>query len=304
MCKLARVSLTTADLEAAEAFYRDALGFERLAVQERAGEAFAQLMGVVGARARVAVLRLGRQEMELVAFAPRGAPYPPGSASNDLWFQHIAIVVVDMGAAYARLRAHPGWSAISTQGPQRLPESSGGVTAFKFRDHEGHPLELLEFPPGKAPTAWLGMRGNGPCLGIDHSAISVADTARSVAFYARLGLSVAASSLNQGAEQERLDDVPGAIVEVTALEPPGAPTPHIELLGYRRPVGRAAPAMHSNDVAKARLVLEAEDLPALVRTLIAAGASFVSPGVVTLAPGCPAALLRDPDGHDLLLQGF
>lgn len=36
----------------------------------------------------------------------------------------------------------------------RLPESSGGVTAFKFRDPDGHPLELLAFPDGKVPSRW------------------------------------------------------------------------------------------------------------------------------------------------------
>ena len=77
-----------------------------------------------------------------------GPPYPAGSRSPDLWFQHFAIVVSDMDAAYARLRA-AGVPPISFGGPETLPEQNGGVRAFKFREPDGHPLELLWFPPGQ-----------------------------------------------------------------------------------------------------------------------------------------------------------
>jgi catechol 2,3-dioxygenase-like lactoylglutathione lyase family enzyme len=263
--RLARISLPVADAGALAAFYQDALGFVHVGTEDRTE--------AIGA-AQATLLRLGKETVELVAFSPPGAPYPVGSASNDLWFQHFAIVVGDMGAAFARLRARPGWASISTAGPQILPASSGGVTAFKFRDPEGHPLELLAFPPDKAPPRWQGAAAAGPCLGIDHSAIAVADTEASVAFYRRLGFAVAGRSLNQGAEQERLDDVPGAIVEVTALALPGAAGPHVELLCYRRPRGRPAPPMRGNDVAKTCMVFDAEQ----------------------------ALRLRDPDGHDLVLR--
>ncbi len=39
-------------------------------------------------------------------------------------------------------------------GPERLPARSGGVSAFKFRDPDGHPLELLAFPPEAVPPIW------------------------------------------------------------------------------------------------------------------------------------------------------
>ncbi len=265
--RIARVSLVTADPAASEAFYRNALGFERIEVREEEG-------------ARLTILRLGRETVELAAYARQGRPYPPGSTSFDLWFQHFAIVVAPMRDAYARLRAAKGWTAISTDGPQRLPESSGGVTAFKFRDPEGHPLELLEFPSDKMPPGWQGRHNDGPCLGIDHSAIAVSDTAASVHFYEALGFAVTARSLNQGMEQERLDDAPGAVVDVRALSIPGAPGPHLELLGYRHPIGRPAPPMRPNDVARTRLILETDEMP---------------------APSHSPALRRDPDGHEAVL---
>lgn len=300
--RIARISLTAADADKLAAFYRQALGFERAGVAARGGRDFARLMGIEEARARTVLLRLGRQEVELVAFAAPGKPYPPDGAGNDTLFQHMAIVVSDMAAAYARLSESRGWTPITRPEPQRLPAGSGGVVAFKFRDPEGHPLELLQFPPGKVPLAWQESAGAGPCLGIDHSAISVADTGRSVDFYERLlGFSVAARSLNRGAEQERLDGLPGVAVEVTALSHPGSAPPHIELLCYRTPAPRRAAALSSNDVAATRLVLEVDDLHGLAKRLASAPADFISRGAARDDQGRSAALLRDPDGHALCL---
>ena len=101
-------------------------------------------------------MRLGAATIAFVRFAIAGHAYPLGNRSNDLWFQHLAIVVSDMDAAYAHLGLAEGWQAISDNGPQQLPLSNGGVRAFKFRDPDGHPLELIWFPSSAhndAPTA-------------------------------------------------------------------------------------------------------------------------------------------------------
>jgi catechol 2,3-dioxygenase-like lactoylglutathione lyase family enzyme len=299
--RIARFSLTAGDADRLAGFYDEALGFELLAVEEHGGSDFARLMGLKAARARTVLLRLGRQQVEFIAFATPGKPYPADIPGNDLAFQHLAIVVSDMRAAYARLRQSSGWTPITHPEPQRLPASSGGAAAFKFRDPDGHPLELLEFPSGGVAAAWQNGDAAGPCLGIDHSAISVADTGRSVLFCEVLGFAVTARSLNHGIEQERLDGVAGAVVEVTALGRPAAPPPHLELLCYRTPAPRRAAGSSSNDVAATRLVLEVDDLPALVRRLESASADFVSPGIVPDGRGRRAALLRDPDGHALCL---
>ena len=121
--RLRRISRTVADLDRAVAFHREALDFRVIdeAVQNTA--AWAALMGVTGAHARTVTLQLGAQELELVAFTPTGHPYPLLSDAADLCFQHIAIVVSDMAAAYARLCRH-AFTPISEEGPQRLPPGS------------------------------------------------------------------------------------------------------------------------------------------------------------------------------------
>jgi catechol 2,3-dioxygenase-like lactoylglutathione lyase family enzyme len=134
----------------------------------------------------------------------------------------------------------------------------------------------------------------------------ISDTAQSVAFYQQLlGFSVAGGSLNRGREQEQLDAVPGAVVEVTALDPGSDNPPHLELLCYRSPgpPRGARAALRSNDIAATRLTLEVDDVPALEHELAAARVRFISAGTVVLRNNRPALLVSDPDGHALLLLG-
>ncbi|OAH25872.1 hypothetical protein AX289_31160 [Methylorubrum populi] len=214
-------------------------------------------------------LALGAQTIELAPAADRGAGFAPANGTD---FQHCALVVADMEAAYAHLRGVPGWTPISRAGPERLPASSGGVSAFKFRDPDGHPLELLAFPPGAVPPVWRDRPGL--FLGIDHTAITVADTERAVAFYASLGFTVASRGVNRGAEQARLDAVADPVVEVTGLAPPGGAPPHLELLCYRTPgsIPRTC----------------ADGSPLATRIVVAGSGDSNTP-------------LRDPDGHRLLM---
>jgi catechol 2,3-dioxygenase-like lactoylglutathione lyase family enzyme len=252
--RLVRFSLTTADAHSLALFYEKAFGCQRLATEHMVGAGFERLMGVQGGARRV-TLTLGREIIELLQFDQPGRPYPDDAPVYDPIFQHFAIVVKDMSRAYRSLSAVAGWTAISRAGPQTLPPSSGGVTAFKFRDPEGHPLEILAFPDDNVLANWRSALDRDTFLGIDHSAISVADTTRSVAFYENLGFEVGARSSNQGQEQEKLDNVAEARVEVTTLKP-GHATPHLELLCYRNtPQNRAAPRNNA-DVATTRLVLQ------------------------------------------------
>jgi catechol 2,3-dioxygenase-like lactoylglutathione lyase family enzyme len=238
-------------------------------------------------------MRLGRQEIALINARPRGRPYPANVAGWSPLFQHIAIVVSNMASAYERLSVVPGWSPISTAGPQLLPPDSGGVSAFKFRDPEGHPLELIAFAPDAIPAQWK-MNSDDCCLGIDHSAVSIANTAKSIVFYESIGLRRSGGSLNIGTEQVKLDDLPSAVVEVTTLTPAQS-TPHVELLCYRGDFDRRV-QQRTNDVTATRLVFSVESREAFDVLCTYHADSLVTDSVVR-EDNAGRVLLHDPDGH-------
>lgn len=274
--------LCSAQAKSLAGFYESALGFRQLAVEHLSGARALERFGVAGRTLRI-TLELGAQQVKLMQFVDQpGRAYPVGASASDLVFQHFALVVSDMAAAMAKLRETSGWAPITTDGPQQLPASSGGVTAFKFRDPEGHPLELLEFPANAVPPRWRHARRGGPCLGIDHSAISVADTVRSIAFYAALGLTVSSRSVNDDPAQARLDGLADPVVDVVAMGTGQGP-PHVELLSYRDDVPPALD-LRPNDVAATWLVF--------------------SPDPGTPSPAAyqtPVQNLVDPDGHHVAI---
>jgi len=299
--QLVRVVITVADLPAMASFYRDALGLDVGPEEALEDPGWIKLLGLGdGTTGRVLPIRFGREEIRLAAFNPPGAPYPVPRASNDPWFQHVALVAGDIETVWRRLEgASP--EAITAGAPVQLPPNTGRVTAFKFRDPDGHPLELISFPEGVGDPQW--QRGPAGIRGYDHTAIAVTDLERSLAFYTGLlGFGIGGRSLNTGAEQDRLDGLQDTCVDVVALQPSRVPTPHLELLHYRTPRGRAPGAeVRTNDVAAARQVHRVDDLPGLVEALQAASVPFVSPGIVTFRSGEKAAAVRDPDGHVIVL---
>lgn len=290
--KLLRIERNTANLVRAVAFYRDALGF-RVEDADPTPPAWTLLPGLCDTAPRCALLSLGEQTLLLTEF-PNIPPYPANSTSNDLWFQHCAIVTDDMPAAHDRVMRH-GATPITRGGPQTLPPSTGAVTAFKFRDPDGHPLELIAFPEGAGDPVWQSTQMKSPTLGIDHSAISVADVERSVLFYELLGLHVAARGADQGIEQQRLDNLADVEVDVIAMQP-AARTPHLELLGYRQPRGRTNASERLTAIAADRLVWQADKVDMLLEALT--DGDFTDAIVVSgFVQGATVALLHDPDGH-------
>ncbi|HEU4430910.1 MAG TPA: VOC family protein [Myxococcota bacterium] len=306
---VARVGFTVSDLDASVKFFRDVLEFELIGERELAGEAVERLTGVFPARVRAARLRLGSEEIELSEYlAPStGRAFPEDTRGNDLWFQHIAIVVSDIDAAYAKLRAHRVRHASS--GPQRLPDwnpNAGGISAFYFRDPDGHFLELIHFPRGKGNPRWQrersGAEPNKLFLGIDHTAIAVRDTDASLAFYRDLlGLRVAGASENYGPEQERLNAVFGARLRITGLA--AGRGPGVELLEYLAPSGgRARPSdARANDLLFWHTDLVVDDAARVERALFSAHAQLDSPGAVPAPDGARAITAADPDGHRIRL---
>lgn len=300
---ISRIGTTVGDLDRSVAWYRDVLGFTKLDETELAGSELETLTGVFGAKCRVARLKLGDEELELTEFlAPRGRNIRRDSRSNDRWFQHVAIIVSDIDRAYATLRRHKVRHV--SPGPQTLPEwnpNAGGIRAFYFNDPDGHVLEILQFPAGKGDPKWHAMAKSRPAdqtpfLGIDHTAIVVGDTERSLRFYEQtLGMKVVGASENHGIEQERLNSVFGARLRITTLS--AAAGPKVELLEYLSPRGgRRYPAdSRPNDLWHWHTSIQTRRINEADRLLRSSGSAVLS------APVNGAFISRDPDGHAVKL---
>ncbi len=301
---VASVGFTVSNMDRSVSFYRDVLTFKSVSDVEVDGPEYDQLWGIFGVRARVVRMQLDEQQIELIEFLspPDVRPMPVPSYSNDLWFQHFAIVVRDMEEAWAQLRKHHV-RQISPR-PQTIPISNraaAGIKALKFRDPDGHNLELLWFPEGKGNPKWH-RSSTDVFLGVDHTAMTVRSTESSLAFYHDLlGMTVAGGTLNMGAEQEHLDSLPGVRARVTGIQPQMGP-PGVEFLEYQLPMaGRPFPVdSHPTDLwhwQTTLVVLDAEAAAARLQGM----AQFVSSGVVTLPDKTlgfgKGFLVRDPDGH-------
>ncbi|BBD60708.1 glyoxalase/bleomycin resistance protein/dioxygenase [Nostoc sp. HK-01] len=306
--RIRAIGLTVNDAHHSLGFYTQALGFEFVNDITFENKNYSELEGVPGAKTRIVTLQLGDELMELMEYINiHSQPIPIDSQSNDIWFQHLAIVVSDMDRAYAHLSSFP-IQPISPA-PQTIPsdnEASGGVRAFKFKDPDGHDLELIWFPPDKGQDKWH-QNTNRLFLGIDHSAIAISNTEQSLHFYRDLfGMQVDSRGLNWRATQARMDNLPGAEVKITALRPVQGGE-GIELLDYLVPgKGRPMPSdWKSCDIGTVQIQLIVNNLEQLVDKLRQNRVEFISPSIVKfsnhLFPYQQACLVKDPDGHTILL---
>ena len=118
--KVEAIGITVKDMNTSLKFYTEVLGFKKVADTEYNGTEFEKLQGVFGLNIRVARLQLGDEFIELTDYLTTGGrSIPEDAKSNDLFFQHIAIVVSDMEKAYQLVKKH-NVEYVSTS-PQTLP---------------------------------------------------------------------------------------------------------------------------------------------------------------------------------------
>ncbi len=310
--KIESVGFTVSDMDKAIDFYTRILPFEKVSETETFGTDFEHLSGVFGARVRVVRLKLGNEILELTEYLTAGGrPIPLDSRSNDRWFQHIAIIVLDMDKAYQILRNNK--VRYASTAPQTLPKTipnAAGISAFYFKDFDNHVLEILHFPSDKGAKKWHDLEKSGKVfLGIDHTAIVVGDSDESLKFYRdALGLSVAGTSDNFGTEQEHLNNVFGAKLHITGLHT-SQDGIAVEFLQYLAPTdGKPFPPdTRSNDLWHWQTSFVAPKVDSLALTLLKNKYDFVSTNVVkfsdTNSGFNKAFLVRDVDGHAVRIVG-
>jgi len=316
------VSITVEDLDREVEFFTKILDFQKVKEEMQAGEEVSKLFGLLEKTASVQVvtLQLGSEKIQLIDFdGEESRPVAADTRSNDLWFQHLAIVVSDMDAAYQKLLKNKV-SHVSTA-PQTLPDylpNAAGIKAFYFRDPEGHNLELIWFPPEKGGR-WRVEGGGSKTpetaqpstfhplpstlfLGIDHTAIGISDTDTSMAFYRdALGLVWGGHSENYGTEQEHLNQVFGARLDINGLHADAGFG--VEFLRYIAPPGgRPYPTdSQPTDLWHYQTELEVDDLPKMLEKLEKQGFTKISSAVAKIG-NAEMFLVRDPDGHAVLLK--
>lgn len=302
------VAFTVADLNKEVQFFESVLQFKKVNEFALDTKTSLALFGVKTKETKIAVLQLGEETIQLMQFeGVQNKPFPIDSKSNDLWFQHIAIVVNDMDKAYQIIKDNDLQFVSSS--PQTLPNflpNAAGISAFYFQDPEGHVLELIHFPKDKGNPKWQNT-SKKLFLGIDHSAIGIDKTTKSLPFYTQvLGLKVGGNSENYGTEQEHLNQVFGAHLLITGLH---ANTGFgVEFLDYMAPQGGKLYPKESapTDLWHWNYILKANNLEKIYTDLKAKEYKFISNGIVNLKiPETEitgkAILVRDPDGHALLI---
>lgn len=305
--KVDAIGFTVKEMNRSLQFYTEVLGFKKISDQEYTGTEFEKLQGVFGLNMRVVRLQLGDEFIELTDYLTTGGrSIPEDQKSNDLSFQHIAIVVSDMDKAYQQVKKY-NVDHVSTS-PQTLPKSipaAEGIKAFYFHDPDNHNLELIYFPKGKGQPKWQN-NSEKIFLGIDHTAIGVSSTENSHKFYTDLlGIERKGDSWNKGTEQEHLNNVEDASLHITGYR--AANGPGIEFLQYLNPgPGKPYPRdSRSDDIWHWQTILIVDDAESLFNKLKTAGYILVSKELVHQninAVHTKSFIVRDPDGHAMLVR--
>jgi catechol 2,3-dioxygenase-like lactoylglutathione lyase family enzyme len=136
-------SFTVADIERAVVFWRDVMGFAVADLSLREGDWLGAVVGVSGARCRIAHLHGHGAHLEFIQYLTpagddvTGPPNRPGTA-------HLAFLVEDIEALAARMleagASKQGRIARCTSGP------ATGCLAVYLKDPNGIIVELVERP--------------------------------------------------------------------------------------------------------------------------------------------------------------
>lgn len=133
------VGVSVANLARSIGFYRDLLGLELIREREFSGDQYETILGLEGAKGKLALLQLGSMRLELFEFSH---PLPKVRSSDtpvsDHGISHFCIEVSDIDYEYARLRSAGVAFHCS-------PLEFGGIARATYgRDPDGNVFELVE----------------------------------------------------------------------------------------------------------------------------------------------------------------
>jgi len=133
------VAASVSNLEKSLGFYRDLLRMEVVVLDTFEGEKYEMILGLKGARGKVALLRLGEMQIELFEFDhPRPKPNDPCRPVCDHGITHFCLEVKDIHGEYSRLKAAGVTFHCAPQ------DFFGTAIATYGRDPDGNVFEMLE----------------------------------------------------------------------------------------------------------------------------------------------------------------
>jgi catechol 2,3-dioxygenase-like lactoylglutathione lyase family enzyme len=143
---------TVSDLDRSLQFYRDLLGMEVLATQEKEGGYLAAIVGYPDAHVAMAHLRMPGSDhvVELFQYLAPVGVVPQRIEPRDVGTAHLCFVVDDLAAAYQRLREAGADSFVSEPVAVDTGINTGGYGLY-LRDPDGIIVELFQPPAVTRP---------------------------------------------------------------------------------------------------------------------------------------------------------
>ena len=287
---------SVADLDRSIAFYRDAVGLvldPSPGFPSGSSRELGALTHAPGATLRAATLQVPGGDVRLTLVQISGVEARPVRPRlQDPGNVKLVVRVKDMDAAFARVRDRVG--GVFTEGGAPIrPEGPAAVNrAVIMRDPDGYPLEFA-FQGG--PVA-AGVPTDSNVIG-GWATFIVGDVAATLEFYRdRLGFQAVSQPSALGPAVLSLQGTPTATGSMSAgVRPPGAAATW-RMYDFRN-VERARLAGRLQDPGTVAVSFLAENVPALLATLKAAGVTVVTDGGEPVnVNGRLSAFIRDPNG--------
>ena len=137
--KLHHTGFVVKNVEESTAFYRDVVGRRLIRAYERRGTGIDQVVGYENAHLSAAILDIGGGHiLELIQYVNPRSEDRPTEERNVLGATHLALLVDDIHAMYARL-AEKGGQVMNPPA-----ELEPGRIACYLQDPDGNWIELLE----------------------------------------------------------------------------------------------------------------------------------------------------------------
>jgi catechol 2,3-dioxygenase-like lactoylglutathione lyase family enzyme len=139
------VGLTVTDLDRSVSFYAKAFGYTEVMRQEISAAYLGEIVGLPGARVKMAHLRLHDEPhvLELFEYVTPSAA-PPVLQPHHTGNAHLCFIVDDIASDHARL-ADQGATFISEPVAIDAGRNAGGISCY-LRDPDGITLELFQLP--------------------------------------------------------------------------------------------------------------------------------------------------------------